>query len=391
MATTGADLKKGYQTPGGLLGKNSVASKIGNALNLHPFNLGKTSSLGAVGQKYASDVEKGKVEGVNTESNQPSGNNNAQSTMQTLENAGKNVGTSGSGSTAVSKNIGKGWEDTSDDIKETGKKLSSTKNIISNLGKVKDQFLKANDIFKQKTDEKIAGNKTLIERNQKDELDDLAGDTRRSMDNTSVMLGVKGASGGSASKAASKALQRAAGKDRASILTTHGDEMSNQKQEEQNAVEQYNLRREQAYKWEKDERERAILDYNEKQKALDRIKSKSSKWKQEDIDAESDKNLNKLFSGLNEISNWAQNYRAQLGAKMTEFGGSADELEQAAVTVDQPAELMTPDFNENIDLTTREEAEDFFDPNNTGKTRVIKGYDAFGNPIYVDEFSEETA
>lgn len=354
-----ADLRKAKATPGGVLGGKSIV---------------------AVAETTKPDTPSA-----------PSGNNNAQSTMQTLENAGKNVGTSGSGSTAVSKNIGKGWEDTSDDIKETGKNLSSTKNIISNLGKVKDQFLKANDTFKQKTDEAIAGNKTLIERNQQDNLDDLAGDTRKSMDNTSVMLGVKGASGGSASRAASKAIQNAAGKQRAKVLTDHGDQMSYQKQEEQNAVEQYNLRRENAYKWEKDERERAILDYNEKQKALDRIKSKSSKWKQEDIDAESDKNLNKLFSGLNEISNWAQNYRAQLGAKMTEFGGSADELENAAVTVDAPAELMTPDFNENIDLTTREEAEDFFDPNNTGKTRVIKGYDAFGNPIYVDEFSEETA
>lgn len=288
------------------------------------------------------------------------------------------------------KVIGAGWDDSGDIIKSTGNALDSSKKYISNLGKVRDQYLKANDSFKQKTDEAIAGNKTLIERNQKEELDDLAGDLRKSTDNTNVMLGLKGASGGSAARAASRALAESAGKTRSQVLKARGDEMSTQNQEAQNALEQYNLRREQAYKWEEDERKRAIMEYEADKKAVERLKGKVPEWKQQDLEAESDNRLRSLLTQLTEISARAKTFRDALAAKMSEFGGSADELENAAVTVDAPAELQTPDFSETIDLENPENAEDFFDPTKTGK-RVIKGYDSFGNPIYEDELSAAIA
>lgn len=356
-----------------------------------------TTAIGAVGAGTYAATRKSKNTGptqaANPNSAIPKSNTvDVVNDGNNLDNAGNDAGRAASNLDQARRNqIGKGWDDTDDEFSSAKSALSSSQKYISNLGKVKDQYLRSNDEFKRKTDEAISGNKTLIERNQKDELDDLAGDTRRSMDNTSVMLGVKGATGGSASKAASKALQRAAGKDRASILTARGDEMSYQKQEEQNAIEQYNLRREQAYKWEEDARKQAVLEYEADKKALDRLKKKAPDWKKADIDAESDNKLQGLLANLAGISARAKTFRDTLSAKMTEFGGSADELENAAVTVDAPAELMTPDFNENIDLTTTQEAEDFFDPNNTGKTRVIKGYDAFGNPIFEDEFAAETA
>ena len=350
------------------------------------------SNLSAVAQKFSNDLN------AANSSNDKGYFPIAPTKTNTASNAPvlPTVSAQGSGSEAnrnakIAANIGKSWDDTGDSLKETGKELDSEGKFISNLGKVRDQYLKANDNYKAKTDEAIAGNKTLIEKNQSAELDDLAGDLRKNQKNTQLMLGVKGASGGSASRAAAAALGAAAGKDRASILTTRGNEMSEQNQAAADAVEQYNLRRKQAYDWENEARKAAILEYEADRKALDRLKSKSDKWKQEDIDAESDSRLKDLLTSLATISARAKTFRDNLAAKMTEYGGTADELNNAAVSVNAPSELDTPDFNENIDLTTEDpNAEDFYDPNNTGK-RVIKGYDAFGNPIYEDELSAATA
>ena len=373
------------------------------------------SGLSAAAEKYKRDLEKGKntpggmygnknvptVLGASTENN--SAATGAGKTDLPFYGPDKSlaptlptVSAQGSGSednrkAKIAENIGKSWDDTGDSVKSTGKELDSEGKYISNLGKVRDKYLEANDKYKQKTDEAIAGNKTLIEKNQQGELDDLAGDLRKNVKNTQIMLGVKGASGGSASRAAASALGSAAGKDRASILTTRGNEMSEQNQAAADAIEQYNLRRKQAYDWEEEARKQAITDYEADRKALDRLKKNSDKWKQEDLDAESNSRLQDLLPSLATISARAKTFRDTLAAKMTEFGGSADELENASVSVNAPSELNTPDFNENIDLTTSDpNAEDFYDPNNTGK-RVIKGYDAFGNPIYADELATATA
>lgn len=302
---------------------------------------------------------------------------------------------SGNGSSSNDKkimdSIGKGWDDAGDSINSVKKSLSTSKNYISNLGKVRDKYVQNLDTYKQKTDSAIAGNKKLIEQNQKKDLDVLAGDTRKSMDNTNVMLGVKGASGGSASRMAARAIAASAGKDRARVLTGYGDETSNQNQEAKNAAEEYTIKRTQAYEWEKTARQQAMDDYNEAKDALDRLSRKKGDWKDEDIKALSDRNLNKLFSGLNDINTRAKNFRDSLAAKYSEYGGLADELAVAAVDVNAPAELDTPNFSETIDLNDPNNADDWFDPNNTGKApRVIKGYDALGNPIYDDSVLAET-
>lgn len=290
-----------------------------------------------------------------------------------------------SDSQKVINSIGKGWDDTKDEIGSTEKSLKNTKNYISNLGKVRDKYVSALDDYKGKTDKAIEGNKALIEKNQKGSLDNLFGDTRKSVDNTNIMLGVKGASGGSASRMAAKAIARSAGKDRASILSGYGDEVSEQNLNASKAKEDYDTKREQAYSWEEETRKQAVQDFKEMEEALKRMKGKQGDWKEEDIVAESDKNLQKLLATLSNINMSAKNFRAELAAKYELYGGAADELEVAAVDVSAPSELDTPEFSENIDISdTGENQEDVFDPTKTG--RRIKGYDPItGEPIYEDE------
>jgi len=373
------------------------------------------SALGSIAKKFADKIESGHSKGamafpttkevvnkalgiktVNAKYDAPVSFAEAskKSNVETgyKGNAPTIEGKSGSSSSVSNKNselskmIGAGWDDAGDVISSTGKALQTSKNYISNLGKVKDQYLRANDKYKADTDTAIEGNKTLIEKNQREELDDLAHDTRKSVDNTNVMLGIKGASGGSAAKAASRAISEMAGKKRAETLTMRGNEMSGQNQEQENAKAEYELRRQKAYDWEKTAREQAIIDWASDSEALSRLKKNTGKWKDQDIKAESDRNLSKLLNNLAEISGRAKTFRETLAARMAEFGGSADELESAAINVDAPAELMTPDFNENIDLNDPNSGEDFFDPKKVGK-RVIKGYDSLGNPIYEDELA----
>ncbi len=151
-----------------------------------------------------------------------------------------NAKASGGGSSADSRvinAIGRGWNDSGDVLNDTRSSLNSSKNYINNLGKVRDQYLNSIENYKNKTNDAISGNKTLIEQNQKKDLDVLAGDTRKSMDNTNVMLGVKGASGGSASRAAARAIASSAGKSRAGVLTNYGDETSKQNQASKNNAE----------------------------------------------------------------------------------------------------------------------------------------------------------
>lgn len=369
------------------------------------------NSLGAVYQKYKNDLENKasfkkdpwtairnnfvlpaeaselSADEIKQQSGGPWKTPGYQAVPQKPKDINSNSGGSGSGSGSNSKlikAIGRGWEDAGDVLGDTRKSLDSSKNYISNLGKVRDKYISSLDNYKKRTEDAVAGNKTLIEKNQKKDLDSLAGDTRKSMDNTNVMLGVKGASGGSASKQAARAIAQSAGKSRAGVLTAYGDENSKQNQSLQNAIEEYNTKRAQSYEWEKTARKEAEDEFKEKEAALKRLKSKASKWEQADIEAESDKNLNSFMGSLGQIMMEAKTFRDNLANKYSEYGGLADELDVASVNIDAPAELETPEFNENIDLNDPNNAEDWYNPDKTGK-RIIKDYDALGNPIYEDE------
>ncbi len=284
--------------------------------------------------------------------------------------------------------IDKGYENTTGEFDAAGKSLDTSSSFINDLGKTRDRYLGALDSYKQKTSDAITGNKKLIERNQKKDLDALSKDTGKSMDNTNVMLGIKGASGGSASKAASRAIATSAGKQRRDILTDYGDETKKQNQSEKNALDEYDKKRKQAYDWETTAREQALADFNEERDALDRLKNNKSGWKEQDIKALSDRNLNNLMTNLKTIQVQGKNLRDNLAARMSEESSLADALEVAAVDVNAPSELDAQEFNANIDLGNPENAEDLYDPNVENKQRVIKGYDALGNPIYADEIPE---
>ncbi|HBI17145.1 MAG TPA: hypothetical protein DDY52_03280 [Candidatus Moranbacteria bacterium] len=402
MANLGAiasAIKAGSIKIGSAVGKTVLkkAPVVGTA-----YSLLKPIALASEGDGYWGDDNKwheGKEPSNNSGGNSKTTSLNANTDEETaqLKSGGnapgsiydKSKGGSSGGNSSIISAIGKGWDDANDEIGATEKSLGTSKKYISNLGKIKDKYISALDNYKNRTESAIAGNKTLIERNQKESLDDLAGDTRKSVDNTNVMLGIKGASGGSASRMAAKAIAGSAGRERSKVLTNYGDQISEQNQNLRHAGEEYKTKRDQAYQWQEDATKEAVETFKEQEEALKRLKNKRGDWKKEDVKAESDKNLQKLMATLSNINISAKNFRTELAAKYTEYGGAADELEVASVDIDSPASLETPNFSEEIDLENPENAEDWYNPENTNKKRVIKRYDPItGEPIYEDE--EET-
>lgn len=377
--TPGQAFKAAKNTSGGVLGKNSLTS----ALSQTGARVGRLSNKKSKTKKIETAIDRRQQD-----FNSNSGNSSVEAPgfdFSSIEGPSSSGVSGSSSSRNVVESLSRGWDDTGDLYDTASKALKKSKKYISNLGKVKKQYKESLDKYKSKYDTAIAGNKKLIQQNQKGELDDLGEDTRGSVKNTNIMLGVSGASGGSASKMASRAIAKSAGKSRAKILTQRGDDMSNQKQAEEHALEEYKTKLRQAEEWEENEREKAEDAYDDAKKALKRLKRKRSGWKKEDIKAENDKNLTKYMEALLEISASANAMRNELDMKMQEFGGSADALELESINVDAPAELDTPDFSETIDLDSPEDAEDWYDPNNKKKKKVIKGRDALGNPIYEDE------
>lgn len=420
-----------------------VGKEIGSILSAGYTNPsksgGKTSALSSMYDKYKSDLAKAKsaaggLFGSTAHAAESSGgggnstNSNLSSFKGSLGNAlgssktssSKGVGggggsaskAAGSASAAASaadkarkaaekaqqeaedkirNSINQGYDASGSEFDAASSALDTSNNYINNLGTTRDSYLGALDSYKNKTDAAIAGNKKLIEQNQKRDLGDLAGETRKSVDNTNIMLGIKGASGGSASKAAARAISASAGKQRAGILTSYGDEFSQQNQAAENAKQEYNTKRKQAYEWETTSREQALDSYNEAKTALDMAKTSKTGYQTADTKALSDRNLQKLLMSLTTIQAQARAFRDNLAAKMTDYGAGTDALNVANVNVDAPAELDTPVFDENIDLNNPNNAEDWYDPTKSGK-RIVVGKNALGqsvdengNVIEVDE------
>lgn len=281
--------------------------------------------------------------------------------------------------------IASGWDDTDDYTKSAGKALSSMSGSISGLGKARDAYIKANEENLSKKNEAIAGNRELIQKNQRTDLENLANDVRNNIFNTNLSLGVLGAADSSASGAAAKALQKSAGKNRQGVLTGYGDQISEQNQEEKKAVETYNFQREEAYKWEDQQKKIAEAEYKLNKEVYDKLKNKVPDWKKDDIEDMNDENLMKYLSKIGEITASAKAFRDTLNSWVTAMTGSAGALKAANIDINKPAELDTPEFSDELEIGEDEEQEeDYYNPNTKIKRRQY-GNDLLGNPLVFEE------
>ena len=382
----GQKIKDSISTPGGFLGAHSVASNVGNYLGWHPTRGNTKLAANYQPQQQSQDQGQQNSGPVDTSSAPVTNLSDIKGS-----NAASSAAAARDKQAAISAITGN-WDDTSGSIKDVGKSLDSFKNTIgSSLGKARDAYLGAASTELDKKKAAIAGNRDLIMKNQKTDMGNLAEDIRKSIFNTNLGLGAS--AGSSASLAAEDAINKAAGKNRAQILTGYGDNISTENQNEQTAAETYATQRQQAYDWEERNKQQLMDEYNTEKAILEKLQSKVPDWKQKDIESLKSNNLDKLLSQLQNISNSAKGYRDTLSQMLTQQYGNADALNSAAVGITPPAALDTPTFDEHLSMPgadqTDPNATSFTNPNVTGKKRV--GTDILGNPYYVDDTGNPVA
>lgn len=286
-------------------------------------------------------------------------------------------------SQSLSNMIGKGWDDVS--TKGASSALKSLRGDMGLLSNARDSYLKAAEERKLAKENAITGNKQLVDNYQTKDLRNLGGQLRSKVLNTNMALGAAGS--GSAGQAAARALARENAVSRSNVLTEYGDEMSRQNQQ-QNLIEpEYQGERKKAYEWEDRNKRTLIENYQIQKKALDRLKSKVPDWKKEDLENENANNLNSLLQGLASIEASARSYRDNLYSTYYGMSDEATALRDSNLGIQAPAELDTPEFAPEMDMSGLEDGEydaaDYYRP--TGKLKKKEGRSIFDNPLIYEE------
>lgn len=286
-------------------------------------------------------------------------------------------------SQSLANQIGRGWDDVS--TKGASSALKSLSGDIGMLGKARDAYLKAAENRKLAKENAITGNKELVNRYQSKDLGNLASGARKSIFNTNLALGAAGS--GSAGLASARAIAQKAAVDRSNVLGEYGDEMSRQNQQQSLIEPEYQAERSKAYEWEDRNKRAMIENYQIQKKALDRLKSKVPDWKKEDLENENSNNLNGLLKGLSSIEAQARSFRDDLYSTYYSMNDEATGLETANLGIQSPAELQTPEFSSEVDMSGLEdgeyEAQDYYNPNLLKKKKT--GKSIFDNPLMFEE------
>jgi hypothetical protein len=285
-------------------------------------------------------------------------------------------------SQSLSNMIGKGWNDVS--TKDASSALKSLSGDMGMLSKARDAYLKAAEDRKIAKENAITGNKQLVDNYQTKDLRNLGTQLRSKVLNTNLALGAAGS--GSAGMASARALAKENAVSRSNVLTDYGDEMSRQNQQESLIEPEYQSERTKAYDWEERNKRSLVENYNIQKKALDRLKSKVPDWKKKDLENENDNNLQGLLQGLASIEASAKSYRDNLYSTYYGMADSAAAMGDENLGIQGPAELQTPEFDPNMDMSGLEDgtydATDYYRPNTLKKKT---GKSIFDNPLIYEE------
>ena len=369
------DVQQGYATPGGHLGPAENDAPTANP-NQYASVAGPSNPNSSASTPTKNDKVVGNNGNVTSKSSSKS--TSSKLAQKAAEAKAKNA------QKAQENAIGQSWDSTSGQIDQVKNDVNTLNNQQSNLGAAHDAMVAAfdNKLGAQKT--AITGNRDLTAKNQTKDLSTLAEDVRKSIFNSNISLGA--AANSSAAAASAKALADAAGKNRASILTGYGDQISQANMDEQNANDTHVANLKASDDWEARNRQDLIDKYNNEKAVLDRLSSQVPDWKKNDIAALSESNLGKLISGLTSVSTEAKNYRDGIIATINTYKDAANAVGQEAINIDPPAALDTPVFSDQLNIPTdgqtNPDATSFTNPKITGKKQI--GTDIFGNPLYDD-------
>jgi len=282
--------------------------------------------------------------------------------------------------------VGAAWNESGDLIKGAKSSLSNMKSEMSKMPTLRDRYKTSAKSYLDKANEAVAGNKALIQKNQKESLDKIADDVSKHIFNTNLNLGALRASNSSAAGRFSKVLGKQAGQQRQETLKGYGTQTAEQNQTAQNELDRYNLRLKEADDWYAENFKAAKAEYDRVKSRISELASKADDWEKEDLKAASDRNIQKFAARIAEADGKMQTFTQNLRDIAKAQGLSVDELEAAQIDIDAPAELDVPDYTDEWTLDGLESgAVDWYDdsdPEKAAKNKKIIGHDIFGNPIY---------
>ena len=349
QTTLSGRIKQGLATPGGFLNNNNQRSSI-NKLRQEDTYQEPSPSSEQDSSPSIPDLKGG-----------------SSSTRQSQSLAGM---------------IGKGWGDVS--TKGASSALKSLSGDMGLLTKARDAYLKASEERKIAKENAITGNKQLVDKYQSRDLGNLGTQLRDKVMNTNMALGAAGS--GSAGLAAARALAKENAVSRSNVLTEYGDEMSRQNQQQELIEPEYQSERKKAYEWEDRNKRSLIEDFKIQSKALERLKGKVSEWKKQDLENENANNLNKLLTGLASIESSARSYRDNLYSTYYGMADQAVAMGDENLGIQGPAELQTPDFSPELDMSGLEDGEydatDYYRPTTLKKKQ---GKSIFDNPLIYED------
>lgn len=349
QTTLSGRIKQGLATPGGFLNNNNQRSSI-NKLRQEDTYQEPSPSSEQDSSPSIPDLKGG-----------------SSSTRQSQSLAGM---------------IGKGWGDVS--TKGASSALKSLSGDMGLLTKARDAYLKASEERKIAKENAITGNKQLVDKYQSRDLGNLGTQLRDKVMNTNMALGAAGS--GSAGLAAARALAKENAVSRSNVLTEYGDEMSRQNQQQELIEPEYQSERKKAYEWEDRNKRSLIEDFKIQSKALERLKGKVSEWKKQDLENENANNLNKLLTGLASIESSARSYRDNLYSTYYGMADEAASLGDSNIGIQGPAELQTPEYSPEVDMSGLEdgtyEASDYYRPTTLKKKQ---GKSIFDNPLIYED------
>lgn len=349
---------------------------------------GASTSGGFLGGKKSDTNTSGVVQGEST-GNSGGNSGGGSSEQPSLKNlyglatAGQNASNADA---KARENALAAWKDSGDLIKGAKSSLATMKSEMEKMPTLRDRYKTSAKTYLDKANEAVAGNKTLIQKNQKEDLDKVAEDVSKNIFNTNINLGALRASNSSAAGRFSKVLGKQAGQQRKETLEGYGTQTVEQDQTAADELDRYNLRLKEADDWYAENFKAAKTEYDRVNASIKKLSANADEWEKQDLKALSDKNFQKFSAKIAEADGKVQTFSQNLREIAKAQGLSVDELESAQIDINTPAELQVPDYTDEWSIDGLDSgAVDWYDntdPEKAPKDKKIIGHDIFGNPIY---------
>lgn len=395
-AGVGQKIKNSYNTAGGYIGKDSLATKVGDFIGYHPFRSSQTKLA-------ASDQQPQQQPPQDQSQTQPQdqgqGNPDPLKNLKTLANysSTRTGGLSASEKAALEdqkrkenfiKNTKTAYSKFDDVLgSKSGFVQSEQDRLLKGVDDLRSSFAASNDQFMNGGLAEVGQKRQDTQETQRKSLSDLAENTRKQFMAGNVILGTKGASDSSAAGMYSKALTEGANMSRQDLLGQAKKQYEEIDGAEKRIHQTHDTEMQNMEDWLKTNVAQIKQDFGEQRKSILDIMDNAPDWKRADLESLDQNNLNKAYAMLNNIEAQAKSWRAMLGTWRDTNVQKINSMKQSLIDSGRFTEedLKLKPVDDTLKYDPEMDTEDYYNPQIKGKKKVIK--DFLDNPL-IDNLDE---